>query len=154
MNVAPNRMTQFRIVEQLNEQQIVQLHQLVQQQWWGGQRQLEDVRVMVEHTSLLVGLIDTTTEHLVGSCRALTDFAFRATIYDVMVDQKLQGTGLGGRLVEYLCSHPRLSRVTDIYLACEPALFPFYRQWGFVEYESRAHWMMKRLPVQSDDGHR
>lgn len=48
----------FEIVEELTERQVRQLHELIQQQWWGGKRSLDDVRVMVEHSSLMVGLVD------------------------------------------------------------------------------------------------
>ena len=136
-------MTQFNTVNSLNDDQIVQLHALVSQQWWGGKRTLEDVRLMVRHTSLMVGLVEPNSGELVGYCRALTDFVFRATIYDVMVRHDLQRQGLGGQLVEALCQHPQLERVSLIYLACEPDLFPFYSKWGFKEYEGRAQWMVR-----------
>jgi len=134
---------EFTIVEELTEPQIEQLHELIQQQWWGGKRSLDDVRVMVEHSSLMVGLVDRSDERLIGYCRVLTDFIFRATIYDVMVDRRFQGQGLGERLLDLLCSHKRLQQVSFIYLACEPALFPFYERWGFKAYEGKAEWMIK-----------
>jgi predicted N-acetyltransferase YhbS len=133
----------YTLVEQLNEKQIEQLHALVQQQWWGGNRSLEDVRLMAENTSLMIGLVDATSQRLVGYCRVLTDFAFRATIYDVMVAQELQGQGLGKRLMDALCRHPRLQRVSFIYLCCEPGMFPFYERFGFALYEGRTEWMIK-----------
>lgn len=133
----------YTLVEKLDEQQIEQLHALVQQQWWGGQRTLEDVKVMVNNTSLMIGLIESSSRQLVGFCRVLTDFSFRATIYDVMVAEQLQRSGLGKRLMEALIHHPRMQRVSFIYLCCEPELFPFYEQWGFSTYEGRAEWMIK-----------
>ena len=136
-------MTGFKTVDQLTELQIERLHDLMSQQWWGGTRTLTEVRQMVANTSLMVGLVESSSSELVGYCRALTDFVFRATIYDVMVRPDLQGQGLGGRLVDTLCRHPRLTQVSLIYLACEPELFQFYEKWGFRQYEGRAHWMVK-----------
>lgn len=133
----------YAFVEELNEPQIEQLHQLIQQQWWGGTRTLEDVKLMVEHTNLMIGLVQRAGGDLVGYCRALTDFAFRATIYDVMVDNELKGQGLGGCLMDALCNHPKMQRVSFIYLACEPKLSSFYRRWGFQAYDGKAQWMMK-----------
>ena len=133
----------FTVVEALGEEHVEQLHHLIQQQWWGGNRSLDDVRVMVENTRLMIGLVERKTGRLVGYCRAITDFVFRATIYDVMVVQDLQGTGLGKRLMEQICQHPRLQRVSIMYLACEPALAPFYSRWGFRAYDERAQWMIK-----------
>lgn len=139
----------YRIVEELTEEQIVQLHELVRQQWWGGQRSLEDVKLMSENTSLMLGLVEVGSCRLVGSCRILTDFIFRATIYDVMVAEELQGCGLGKRLMETLCEHPRLQRVSFIYLCCEEKLFPFYSRWGFEVYGGKAEWMIKVQRAES-----
>ncbi len=133
----------YMIVEELTEAQIVQLHALVRQQWWGGQRTLEDVILMSENTSLMLGLIEVGSHRLLGYCRVLTDFTFRATVYDVMVVEELQGRGLGKRLMETLCEHPRLRRVSFLYLCCEEKLFPFYSRWGFEVYDGKAEWMIK-----------
>lgn len=133
----------YSTVEVLNESQVEQLHALIKQQWWGGQRSLEDVKIMAANTSLMIGLIEDSSGQLVGFCRVLTDFAFRATIYDVMVTEKLKGSSLGKRLMDTLCSHPSLQRVSFIYLACEPELSSFYERWGFKTYEGRAEWMIK-----------
>lgn len=133
----------YSTVEVLNEFQVEQLHALMKQQWWGGQRSLEDVKIMAANTSLMIGLIEDSSGLLVGFCRVLTDFAFRATIYDVMVTAELKGAGLGKRLMDTLCKHPSLQRVSFIYLACEPELSSFYEPWGFKTYEGRAEWMIK-----------
>jgi len=139
-HVSPDNYT---LVETLDEQQVAQLHQLIQQQWWGGKRSLAEVRVMVENTGLMIGLVEPKSGKLVGYGRVLTDFAFRATIYDVMVDEHLRGFGLGKRLMDALCDHPKLKGVSFIYLACEPNLFSFYEQWGFKRYDGKAEWMIR-----------
>lgn len=139
----PHSLDIYTLVEELSEQQIEELHALIQQQWWGGKRTLEDVKLMAAHTSLMLGLVEKSSDRLVGFCRVLTDFAFRATIYDVMVAEEFKGRGLGKRLMDALCKHPSLQRVSFIYLACEPDLSPFYKSWGFKAYEGRAEWMIK-----------
>ena len=133
----------YVIVEKLTESQIVEVYALLQQQWWGGNRSLEDVKLMAANTSLMLGLVEVSSGRLVGFCRVLTDFAFRATIYDVMVTEELKGRGLGIRLMNTLCNHPSLQRVSFIYLACEPEMSSFYEPWGFKTYEGRAEWMIK-----------
>lgn len=135
--------SRFRIVEELDDLQVTQLFGLIRQQWWGKDRSLEDVRLMVCNTSLITALVDRDSDALVAFARVLTDFAFRATIYDVMVRQDFQGQGLGRNLMDTLCHHPRLRNVSLIYLACEPNLFPFYEKWGFRQYAGRAEWMIK-----------
>ena len=131
------------IIEKLGDRQVLQLHELIRQQWWGGKRSLEDVRLMVKNTSLMIGLVERQTHRLVGYCRVLTDFVFRATVYDVMVAKEFQGAGLGARLMDTLNNHPKLQRVSFIYLACEPNLSQFYERWGFKAYEGKAEWMIK-----------
>ena len=133
----------YTLVEALDERQIEQLHQLIQQQWWGGKRSLEDVRRMVDNTSLMLGLVERASDNLVGYCRVLTDFVFRATIYDVMVADDLKGLGLGKRLMDALCNHRKLQQVNFVYLACEPELARFYQRWGFKPYDGKAEWMIK-----------
>ena len=133
----------FTFVEELTPRHVEQLFELTQQQWWGGSRTLDQVRTMVANTSLIVALVDRSSERLIGFARTLSDFAFRATIYDVMIDQEFQGQGIGTLLMDRLIDHPKLRGVSLIYLACEPDLFPFYEKWGFKIYEARSHWMMK-----------
>ncbi|MCA9049916.1 MAG: GNAT family N-acetyltransferase [Planctomycetaceae bacterium] len=133
----------YHIAEKLTDKHVVELYDLIRSQWWGGQRSLDDVRQMVQNTSLMLGLIEHSSNRLVGYCRTLTDFTFRATIYDVMVEESLQGRGLGKRLMDAMHFHPRLQNVSFIYLACEPDLYSFYAQWGFKTYEGRAQWMIK-----------
>lgn len=141
---APKLDDRFELIDTFDEQQIEQLHALIEQQWWGGNRSLDDVKVMAKHTSLMFGLVDRESGRLVGCCRVLTDFAFRAMIYDVIVAEELQGKGLGRRLMAAICDHPCLQQVSYLYLCCEPQLFPFYERFGFTRYESmRTDWMIK-----------
>lgn len=133
----------YETIEEFTDEQITQIHRLVQQQWWGGNRTLEEVRRMAENTSLMIGLIEKSSGELVGFCRVLSDFVFRATIYDVMVAQRLQVSGLGKRLMDTLCEHRKTQRVSLIYLACEPELYDFYSRWGVEPYHGRTQWMLK-----------
>ncbi len=133
----------FTFVEKLQARHVEQLHALIQRQWWGGKRSLDDVKTMLDNTSLMIGMVNGKDQRLVGFCRVLTDFTFRATIYDVMVEDEYQGRGCGKQLMDKICSHPRLANVSLIYLACEPDLALFYEQWGFRAYEGRAEWMIK-----------
>lgn len=132
----------YHFTEQLEEEQLVQLHELLQAQWWGGNRELEEVRVMLENTSLSIAMLDESNQ-LAAFCRVLTDFVFRATVYDVMVRADLQGQGLGKHLMDRLHSHPKLTKVSLLYLCCEPDLFEFYQRWGFKVYDERTVWMIK-----------
>lgn len=139
----PSSGDEFLLIESFTDERIDEIHSLVRHQWWGGKRELEDVRLMAQHTSLMIGLVDIRSDRLVGFSRVLTDFAFRATIYDVMVASEYQGRGLGKRLMDAICDHPKLQKVSFLYLCCEPALYAFYERCGFRGYEGRAEWMIK-----------
>lgn len=129
-------------VETLTRQQIAELHVLYQSEWWTKGRSLEDVRVMVENSSLIVALLDED-ERLVAFSRILTDFVFRATIYDVIVAEALRGQGVGRLLMNAVAQHSRLQRVSTLWLCCNPEMVPFYEKWGFRVYDEGPLWMLK-----------
>lgn len=133
----------FSFVESLTDTQVKQLCDLVNEQWWAGNRQLKDVQTMLKHTNLVIAVVEHGTNRLVGFSRVLTDFTFRATIYDVMVVGDQVGKGLGKRLLNAIIDHPKLQRVEMINLCCEEQLFPFYEKWGFEVCNGRAEWMVK-----------
>jgi GNAT superfamily N-acetyltransferase len=136
-------METVELVEQLSDPQIEDLWRLYQGQWWSQGRSLEAVRVMLAHSSLVFGLVEESGGRLVGFCRVLTDFAFRATLYDVMVADGWQGRGLGRRLLDAVTQHPRLKQVSLIGLFCAPEMTGFYEKWGF-ETPSGDHKWMRR----------
>lgn len=129
-------------IESLSDAQISDLHALYQGEWWSVGRSLDDVRLVVANSSLLVGYVDDEGR-LIAFCRVLTDFVFRATIYDVIVAERYRGQGLGRMLMDAVTSHPRLGRVSVLWLCCEPEMIPFYKKWGFVIYDEGPIWMIK-----------
>lgn len=131
------------IVESLTDTQVKQLCDLMNEQWWAGKRQLKDVQMMLKHTNLVIAAVEHGTNRLVGFGRVLTDFTFRATVYDVMVVGDQIGKGLGRRLLSTIINHPKLKPVEMINLCCEERLFPFYVKWGFEVCNGRAEWMVK-----------
>ena len=132
----------LRQVERLSESQIADLHVLYQSEWWTKGRSLEDVQIMVEHSSIIIGFVDEA-EKLAAFCRILTDFVFRATIYDVIVAEPLRGQGFGRRLMDCVSHHPRLQRVSTLWLCCNPDMTPFYEKWGFKVFNEGQLWMLK-----------
>ena len=131
-----------RLVDSLTPDQVAGLHQLYQHEWWSQGRSLDDVRLVVENSSLLLGLVDESGR-LVAFCRVLTDFVFRAPIYDVIVAPPHRGQGLGRRLLDAITTHPRLQNVSVLWLCCEPDMVPFYEKWGFTIYNEGPVWMIK-----------
>ena len=136
----------LRQVGRLTESQVANLHTLYQSEWWTKERSFNDVRIMVENSSLIVGFVDED-EKLVAFCRALTDFVFRATIYDVIVAEQLRGQRLGLRLMDAVSQHPQLQRVSTLWLCCNPDKVAFYEKWGFRVFDEGQLWMLKAQRV-------
>lgn len=136
-------MSDLMQVESLTTLQVAQLHSLYQLEWWTKSRSLEDVRAAVENSSLIVGFVESESHRLVGFCRLLTDFVFRAMIYDVIVAEAWRGRGVGRRLMEAVANHPRLARVSAVSLFCVPEMVPFYEKWGFNLFSGEPRWMIK-----------
>lgn len=120
-----------RIVDALVERHIVQLLDLYAGEWWTSERQLEDVRVMLEHTPIVIGILDIATDDLVGFARVLTDLAYSATLLDVIVRADHRGRGIGNLLLATATGHPSLGRVRRINLKCRNDMVAFYERWGF-----------------------
>lgn len=118
-------------VDQLTDSQIADLTALYQHEWWSAGRSPNDVRRMLAHTDLIYGFIDRPSDRLVAFCRVLTDFTYRATVYDVIVSAEYRDTGLGRRLVETVLRDARLQQVAAISLHCKEELRPFYLKCGF-----------------------
>ena len=72
----------MKIINSFSEKQLTELHGLYQQVWWAKDRSLEQARKCVEGSQLCLGIIDED-DRLVGFARVLTDFIFKAVIFDV-----------------------------------------------------------------------
>jgi ribosomal protein S18 acetylase RimI-like enzyme len=84
---------------------------------------------MLAGTDLVLALIDRAADRLVGFARVLTDWRYRAYVYDVIVAPAWRDRGLGRVLVDATLA--KLEGVETIELSCEPEMIPFYRRWGF-----------------------
>ena len=136
-------MTSYRFVEQIDDRLRADLMELYRHEWWTNERGDEDVARMLAHTDLVVGVCADPGDRLVGFARVLTDRAFKALIFDVIVAQAHRSTGLGRRLIQYVLDHPMLAEVIHIELYCKPELIPFYEQWGFTMTPSDVNLMRK-----------
>jgi GNAT superfamily N-acetyltransferase len=68
-------------------------------------------------------------DHLVAAVRVLSDTIFRSVIYDLLVDPKYQGKGIGGELI-YRC---RAHFPNSAWLVgTEQKTTPFYKKLGFM----------------------
>lgn len=128
------------LIRQLNEDHIQDLCALYRVNWWAfeGRRPLprdhrtvRDVRRMLAHSDVVVGLVDDRSDRLVGFARVLTDFVHKAFLQDVMIAESRQGLGLGQYLMDTVLNLPELRAVQDIQLQCLPDMVAFYSRWDF-----------------------
>lgn len=122
----------MNVIYQLNESHIIDLYALYQHEWWTSGRDLEQVRSVVNHSQLVVGIVDEANS-LKAFCRVLTDYTFKALIFDMIVDGDCRDRGLGRQLLNQVKNHESLVSVRHFELYCLPEMFEFYRQEGFSE---------------------
>jgi ribosomal protein S18 acetylase RimI-like enzyme len=108
-----------------------QLLGLFHQAPWAKGRSLDDAKEMLQHTDLTLCVWDG--DRLIGFGRVLTDFIYRATIWDVIVDRAYQGQGVGTEIVRRILNHPRLERVEHFWLCTRRP--GFYEKLGFSSKE-------------------
>jgi len=111
---------------------------LFQSAWWTAGRTRQDVERMLGGSDVVVGLVDSASDRLVGFARAITDRTFLAVVLDVIVAPDDRGTGSGARLMDELLARPELADVDSIELVCQPELIAFYRRWGFTDSVGRS----------------
>jgi predicted GNAT family N-acyltransferase len=125
-----DKMDKYRIVEILTESQVSDLMDLYKNEFWSDKRTRQDVVKMLASTDVIIGLVDEC-DRLIGITRVLTDFVYRAMIFDVIIKPTHRKMGLGAKLMDAVLNHPQLQTVEHFYLNCLPNMMPFYERWGF-----------------------
>lgn len=121
----------FQVLDSVGEKHLSGLMTLYGQAWWATHRTREQVRRLLEHSSVTVGVTDSRTGELAGFARVLTDFVFRAHIYDVIVREDCRGRGVSRMVMDAVIRHPRLKEVEKFELTCKEDLIPLYSKCGF-----------------------
>lgn len=120
----------MQIIHTLNNNHIEQLYQLYQGEWWSTGRSLEQTRQCVNQSSLCIGITSHTHE-LIGFVRILTDYTFKAFIFDLIVKPSERGKGIGKQLLHHIKNNPSLQAVRHFELYCLPDRVSYYTQQGF-----------------------
>lgn len=123
-------MDKYRIVETLTESQVSDLMDLYKNEFWSDKRTRQDVVKMLASTDVIIGLVDEC-DRLIGITRVLTDFVYKAMIFDVIIKPTHRKMGLGAKLMDAVLNHPKLQTVENFALNCLPHMMPFYERWGF-----------------------
>ena len=105
---------------------------LFEQADWAQGRSYEDTKYMLAHSDLALSAWDGHL--LVGFGRVLTDFVYRASIWDVIVDRGYQGQDIGREILQRILHHPSLSRV-ELFWLCTRNKQAFYATMGFSDQE-------------------
>nr|YP_009294118.1 GCN5-like N-acetyltransferase [Hildenbrandia rubra]AOM67360.1 GCN5-like N-acetyltransferase [Hildenbrandia rubra] len=112
---------------------LVELEKLCDAVGW-VRRPLSKVRTAIKHSVIAISLIYkiNTGGRLVGFARATSDYAFNATIWDVVIHPDFQGYGLGSALMYQLIQQLRNYDINTITLFADPHVISFYHNLGFI----------------------
>ena len=135
-------MESYRVISELNEQQISDLTDLYKNEFWSQNRTQKDVAKMLRASDIVIGLVDEC-DRLVGFTRILTDFVYRAVIFDVIVKPSHRDRGLGKQLLDLVVRHPQLRSVEYLSLYCLPEMLSFYERWGFTNEHGGLQLMLR-----------
>lgn len=118
-------------VSSLSADQVDDLVDLYRNEWWSRDRRREDVERMLRETDEVIAFAEAETGGLVAFARVLTDYVYRAVLFDVIVDEHLRGEAVGEKLVEAVVNHPELRGVEHLDLLCLDEMQGFYEKHGF-----------------------
>jgi len=120
----------MRIIYDFSEHQIKQVHQLYKEAWWAKARSLEETTNCVKGSQICIGIVNDNNE-LIAFSRILSDFIYKAIIFDVIVCEAERGNGIGQKMMALIKNHERLKKVKHFELYCLPEMESFYSSLGF-----------------------
>jgi len=118
------------IIYNFSDNNIKQVHQLYQEVWWGKERTIEETISCVNGSQVCIGLLDKHN-NLIAFTRVISDFTYKAILFDVIVSAEYRGDGLGQRLLKLVKNHEKLKSVKHFELYCLPEMESFYTDFGF-----------------------
>ena len=129
-----------------NDFDAAQLIHLYRQAPWAKHRALEQAQAMLAKTDVVISAWDGT--RLVGFGRVLTDYVFRASIWDVIVDREYQKRKIGTEIVRRILERPTLQHVELCWLCTR--MPGFYERLGFSAKEQTGMvWSRKKSEPQA-----
>ncbi len=117
-------------IEKFDTGRQVELYEFYSLQWWTKSRSFDELVQMLKGSDITIGCCGDNGE-LIGFARVLTDYTFKAMIFDVIVRQDHQGSGTGREIIDRLINHHALNRVGSFELYCPDRIAPFYQHIGF-----------------------
>lgn len=124
---------------------------LIADEYWNTTTSRETLRRAHLHAGVWVGARDESGR-LIATARATTDAAKHAWIYDVAVDARWRGRGVGEAMMTLLLDHPSVRDVAFVHLQTRDAE-TFYARFGFVPHPATANPRYVRLRAASPNEH-
>ena len=123
---------EFRDTHDIDWEQLLQLQRSAP---WCKHRSLEELKKAMSSSQLLITAWNG--RRLIACARVLTDYVYRAVIFDVIVHPEFQGKGLGRQLMDRVVQHPSLKGVEYFFLYTADKE-GFYRRIGWEEYSGKS----------------
>ena len=108
--------------------------------FWSKNRSLNQIRKLLANSNVIVSV--WSKGEIIGFGRATSDCVFRAVLWDIIVVDKLQGKGIGKKIVDTLLKTKSVAKVEKVYLMTTN-YSDFYSQFGF-EVLSKQSLMLKQ----------
>lgn len=105
------------------------LQQLFQETDWANNRNLNDIKKMLNGSSIVIGA--WSNGELIGFARVITDNVFRALIDDVIIHPIKRGKGVGSNLIQKLIDRLTELKIEEIFLRYDQSVGVFYKKLGF-----------------------
>ncbi len=102
--------------------------------FWAKNREINNLKKCLAHSDVVVSL--WLGKEMIGFGRALTDGVYRGVLWDIVIDERLQGKGYGKIIVKALLDSKEMKRVKKIYLMTTNKK-DFYCQLDFQEVDSQ-----------------
>jgi len=118
------------IIYEFSDEQVKQVHQLYQEVWWGKERTIEDTKRCIQGSQVCIGILNEEGQ-LIAFTRVISDFIYKAIIFDVIVSENCRTKGLGQQLMSLVKSHEQLRSIKHFELYCLPEMESFYQRFGF-----------------------
>ena len=111
---------------------LYELEELCDSVGW-ARRPIRKVRIALQHSFVVLSMWEHrgNFRRLIGFARATSDYAFNATLWDVVIHPEFQGRGLGKAMMEEMICELRKSDISNISLFADAHVVEFYNQLGF-----------------------
>ncbi len=115
----------------VTEIEINNLLNLYKETWWGKDRTKDEIRKMFLNSDFTFSIVNIKTHQLIGFARLLTDYVYKAFLFDVIIHKGYRNQKLAKNLLTYILSYPKLRNVKHFELYCEIKMESFYHNLGF-----------------------